>query len=177
MQRWIVTLALLTAAAGTAVADENRGLYVGAGVGQFNVEIDDIDFDSDDTALRLFGGWRMSPNFAFELAYIDFGAPEEDVGGGIDFQVEATGFAPYLVLTAPLGVLELYTKLGYLFYDVEFSATGLGSAEESDEDFVYALGLGMVFMDHLNIRLEYEGIDISDTDDATAYWLSGAWRF
>jgi opacity protein-like surface antigen len=184
MQRWIVTLALLTTAAGVAYADEVKGLYVGAGVGQFNVEIQDVglsgeDFDSDDTAFRVFGGWRMNPNFAFELAYIDFGAPSEDVSG-VDVDIEVTGFAPYLVLTAPVGVLELYTKLGYLFYDAELSASagGLSASEDtSDEEFVYALGLGLVFFDRLNVRLEYEGIDIQNAEDATAYWLSGAWRF
>lgn len=176
MQRWIIALAMLTTAAGAAYADEERGLYLGAGVGQFNVEIDALDFDSDDTALRLFGGWRFNPNFALELAYMDLGAPEEDVAG-VNVQAEVTGFAPYLVTTAPLGVLEFYAKLGYLFYDVELSAAGFGSADESGEDFVYAIGIGAVLLDHLNIRFEYETIDTSETDDATAYWLSGAWRF
>jgi hypothetical protein len=30
---------------------------------------------------------------------------------------------------------------------------------------------------HLNARLEYERIDVSDTDTSDAFWLTGARRF
>lgn len=183
MQRGIMALALVVAGTGTAAADATSGLYLGVGAGQFNIEIQDIDlgqdFDSDDTALRVFGGWRFNPNFALELAYADLGTPNDTISG-VDVNVELTGFAPYVVLTAPIGLLELYTKLGYFFYDIEVTGSlgGISASDSmSDEDFVYAVGLGAVLMDHLNLRFEYEVIDVSDADDATAYWLSGAWRF
>ena len=51
------------------------------------------------------------------------------------------------------------------------------SERRSDEDLVYGAGFGLVLFDHLNVRLEYEIIDISDVDDANAAWLTGAWRF
>lgn len=79
-----VTLALALTA-GTAIAEEDRGFYLGAGVGQFNLEIDDFEglttdtFDADDTSLKIFGGWRFNPYIAAELAYIDFGAPDDTV--------------------------------------------------------------------------------------------------
>lgn len=184
MQRWIIALAMLTTAAGVAFADEERGAYVGAGVGQFNIELRDVgtageDFDQDDTAFRVFGGWRFSPNFALELAYADLGNPSENISG-VNLDVEVTGFAPYIVFTAPVGVLEFYTKLGYFFYDFEVTGSAGGfstSGSGSDEDFVYTLGLGAVLLDQLNIRFEYETLEVSDSDDATAFWLSGAWRF
>jgi hypothetical protein len=47
----------------------------------------------------------------------------------------------------------------------------------SDEDLVYAAGVGLVLFDHFNARLEYEIVDVSDVEDASAIWLTGAWRF
>jgi len=184
----IVMLSLAMAAA-PAIADENQGLYLGAGVGLFNLEIDDFEditsdtFDSDDTSLKIFGGWRFNPYFAAELAYIDFGGPEDTVDSGgvnVDVQAEIAGFAPYLVGTLPLGIFELFAKVGYYFYDVDFTASAPGvSASDSisDEDLVYGAGLGLVLFDHLNARLEYEIVDVSDVQDAYAIWLTGAWRF
>ena len=50
-------------------ADQNdSGFYIGGGVGQFNVKIDDVDqtdeaiqrLDDSDTSWKAFVGWRMS---------------------------------------------------------------------------------------------------------------------
>lgn len=182
----VLTLGLALVAGPVMAETDPGGLYIGAGVGQFNVEIDDVedltdqDFDSDDTSLKLFGGWRFSPFFAAELAYIDFGGPEDTInvlGTDVKTEVEISGFAPYLVGTLPLGIFELFAKVGYYFYDVDVSASGLGSESDSNEDLVYGAGFGVVLFDHLNARVEYEIIDISDVDDANAVWITGAWRF
>jgi hypothetical protein len=49
--------------------------------------------------------------------------------------------------------------------------------DDSDEDLVYGVGVGLTLFEHLHARLEYEIIDVSEVDDANAIWLSGAWRF
>ena len=65
-----LTAILLMLASGTALAAEDGGFYLSAGVGQFNLEEDDFaeltadDFDADDTSLKLFAGWRFNPYFA-----------------------------------------------------------------------------------------------------------------
>ena len=65
-----LTAILLMLASGTALAAEDGGFYLGAGVGQFNLEEDDFaeltadDFDADDTSLKLFAGWRFNPYIA-----------------------------------------------------------------------------------------------------------------
>jgi len=40
-----------------------------------------------------------------------------------------------------------------------------------------ALGMSAVVLDQFDTRLEYENIDVSGVDDASAYWVSAAWRF
>jgi hypothetical protein len=197
MNRVIATVALLalTGAWTAAHAQENdRGFYVGAGVGKFNVKIDDVDdtdeaiqkLDDDDNSWKLFGGYRFNPYIGVELAYIDFGGPEDSIessGSSGDYKVEISGFAPYVIGTLPLGPVELFAKAGYYFYDVDISADldDLGGdvfeSSDSDEDFLYGFGVGATFLEHLHARLEYEKIDSDAVDDADALWLSAAWRF
>lgn len=192
-----ITAATLLALGGAwtaANADNERGFYVGGGVGQFNVQIDDVDetdeaierLDDEDTSWKLFAGYRLNPVLSLEVAYIDFGGPEDtfEAGGSSgDYQVELSGFAPYVIGTLPLGPVELFGKIGYYFYDVDLRVDldDLGGnvfeSSDSDEDLLYGGGVGMTFLDHLHARLEYERIDSDVIDDADALWLSGAWRF
>lgn len=177
-------VALIGLGVAPAFADNESGLYLGAGVGQFNVKIDDAEdlgqtvgsFDSDDTSFKVFAGWRFSNFIGVELDYIDLGAPEDTVDD-VRIKAEINGVAPYLIGTLPLGPVELFAKAGYYFYDIKVNAESIGSRDDSSEDFVYGLGVGITLFEHLHARLEYEIIDVSEVDDANALWLSGAWRF
>ena len=174
--------------------ENDEGFYIGGGIGQFNVKIDDVDqtdeaiesLDDDDNAWKAFVGWRMNPYFALELAYIDFGRPSDqfETGGTSgNYTVDLSGFAPYLIGTIPIGPVELFGKVGYYFYDIDLNVNiddptfpdVDGGA--SDEDLLYGFGVGMTFFERLNARLEYEKIDSDLIDDADALWLSGQWRF
>lgn len=185
----------VSSTAGTAYAQDNpSGFYLGAGVGQFNVQIDDIDqtdeaierLDDDDRAWKAFAGWRFGRYLALEAAYIDFGTPNSrsDASGSRgDFRVKLSGFAPYVIGTLPIGPVELFAKAGYYFYDVDLRvdlddplAPDIDSSK-SHEDFLYGGGVGVTFLQHLNVRLEYERLDSKLVDDADALWLSGSWRF
>ena len=174
-------------------ADENdEGFYIGGGVGQFNLKLDDVDqtdeaiesLDDSDTAWKAFVGWRMNPYFSLELAYVDFGSPSdrfETAGSGGDFSASLSGFEPSILGTIPLGPVELFGKIGYYFYNVDAKVdldNGPGfDSSSSDEDLLYGGGIGMTFFQHLNARLEYERIDSSRVDDADAIWFAGQWRF
>jgi opacity protein-like surface antigen len=165
-------------------AQNDSGLYVGAGVGQFNVKIDNVEdvgqtlgnFDSDDTVWKIFAGWRFNKYLGAELNYIDLGKPNDTVNN-VRVEAEINGVAPYLVGTFPLGPVELFARVGYYFYDIKVSAESIRSLDDSNEDFVYGAGVGITLFEHLHARLEYEIIDVSELDDSDALWLSGAWRF
>src|SRR5262245_23958166 len=175
-------------------ADENdEGFYIGGGVGQFNVKIDDVDqtdeaiqrLDDSDTSWKAFIGWRMNPYFALDLAYIDFGRPSQrpttaSRSNG-DFSSHLSGFAPSVYGTIPLGPIELFGKIVYYVYGVDAKVdldNGPGfDSSSSDEDLMWGGGIGMTFFQHLNARLEYERLDSSRVDDADAIWFSGQWRF
>jgi len=182
-------VAALAFAAGASAQDsEDSGLYLGGGVGEFNVDIDDVDdvpetiddYESDDTAWKAFIGWRMNKNLAFEAAYVNLGSPEDTIAPDTTLEVETDGFAPYIVGTLPFAAFELFAKAGYLIYDTEARVTSpLGSVvvEDSGDEFTWSAGVGLTLADTFNLRLEYEMFDVQQVDDANALWLTGAFRF
>lgn len=191
-KKGITTIAAVVALAfaGGAYAQDNddSGLYLGGGVGQFNVDIDDVDdvpetidnYSSDDTAWKAFIGYRMNKNLAFEAAYVNLGSPEDIIAPDTTLEVETDGFAPYIVGTLPFAAFELFAKAGYLIYDTEARVTSpLGSVvvEDSGDEFTWSAGLGLTLADTFNLRLEYEMFDVQQVDDANALWLTGAFRF
>lgn len=178
------------AAAAAAQAQENEsGFYAGAGVGTFDVEIDDFDdvddtidrYDSDDTAWKAFAGWRMNEYLGFELAYVNLGSPDDEIAPGTRLTLETDGFAPYVVGTLPLGDwFELFAKAGYYWYDTEARlSTPLGSTSdsESNETFTWSAGAGLNVFERVNFRLEYEQFDFDEADDSAALWLTAGYRF
>jgi hypothetical protein len=185
----LAVAALAAASAAQAQEDNTSGLYAGAGVGMFDVRIDDVDdvddtidrYDSDDTAWKAFVGWRAMDWLAVELAYINLGSPDDEILPDTTLTTETDGFAPYLVGTIPIGDwFELFAKAGYYWYDTEVEiSTPIGSATDDDSDstFTWSAGVGVNVFERVNIRLEYEQFDFDAADDAEALWLTGAWRF
>lgn len=149
---------------GTAVAEN----YVGFGAGQLRIE--DAGFKADDTAVKLFGGWRFNQNFALELAYIHGGSLED---GGIEVE-------PRAMQASALGALPLtetvsvYARAGVLSWKTEASAPRF-TVKDDGEDFAWGVGTSLNVGRGL-IRLEYEGADLDGTD-ISLITLSGVLRF
>lgn len=160
--------ALLASAAfaiSPAMADD-AGFYVGAGVGEFGLEID--GFDDSDTAFKVFGGYQFIRYLGVELEYID-GGTAEDFG----LEVDVSGFNLSLMGILPAGEsLDLFAKLGMIAWDAD--APGIGS--DSGEDLSWGIGAGYAFTDNLGARLEYQGFEIEDADgDMISIGMS--WKF
>ncbi len=194
----LTLLALACAGAAHAQEEENpSGPYISAGLGQFDVKIDNLEgvgdvleeLDSDDSAWKLGFGWRFNPYIALEVDYIDLGNPNgnfDATGSSGDYEVELAGFSGYVIGSLPLGIFELSAKAGYYFHDVnlhvDFDNIGPNNGDVFDSDdngeaFVYGIGAGATFFQHLNVKVEYELMDIDEVDDAYVLWLTGAWRF
>jgi hypothetical protein len=178
---------LLMSGAALAQEDEDRGFYVGGGLGDFSADIDeisdvddaDLDFDADDNAVRLYGGWRFNRFFAVQADHYDFGRSSA-AAGALSVSTDTKGFAPSVVGTLPLGPIELFARAGVVFYDLELNVDDDNndiSLDESGEDLVYSAGIGFTILERLNLKAEYEVIEISELDDADAVWISANWRF
>ena len=185
-----VMLLLGTGAAFAQSPENDEGLYLGLGYGNFNVKVDDIDdadeaissIDDDDNVWKVFAGWRINPYFAFELNYVDFG-DTTGTGSSGDYSIELAGFQPAIYGTIPLGPVELFGKVGYYFIDTDLRVDldDLGGdvfqSDAGEEAWSYGFGIGGTVFDRLNLKLEYEKIDIDLIDDFDAIWASAAWRF
>lgn len=182
-----------------AAADEENpsGFYIGAGVGQTNVKVDNIegvgdvlqDLDENATAWKVVLGWRFNPFIALETDYIDLGAPDgnfDATGSSGHYKIELAGFAANVTGTIPIGIFEISGKVGYYWHDadlrVNFDNIGpnngnVFNGSSNGEAVTYGVGAGVTFFGHLNTKVEYEYYDIDDVDSSYALWLTGAWRF
>src|SRR5688572_15217190 len=192
-----VATSLLLLMAGPALAqrdDDDRdgrnaeGFYLGGGVGDFSAAVDEIDelddvddvgidFSDGDNATKLFAGYAFNRFFAVQADYVDFGESSGAVTPSVRGTSDVQGLAPSIVGTLPIGPIELFARVGYMFYEVDLNLTGGRLIEESGEDLVYSAGIGIDVLDRLNLRLEYEEIDIEELDEADALWLNVAWKF
>ena len=192
-----VAAALLALLAGPALAQEDdddragrnlEGFYIGGGIGDYSSSVDEInsldsiddagiDFSDSDNAMKVFAGWHFNQFFAVQADYVDFGESSGAVTPSVAGTSDVQGIAPSIVGTLPLGPIELFARVGMMFYEVDLNLTGGRLVDESGEDLVYSAGIGIDVLDRLNLRLEYEEIDIEQLDESDALWLNVAWKF
>ena len=190
-------LALGFSQSAAAQEPDTSGFYIGAGLGQFDVKIDDLegvgdvlqDLDADDSAWKFMLGWRFNPFLSLEADYIDLGAPNGDfdaTGSSGQYEVDLAGVGGYVIGTLPIGIFEASAKVGYYFHDadlhVDFDNIGPNNGDvfdssSSSEALTYGVGAGVTLFQKLNAKVEYEFFDIDEVDDAYALWLTGVWRF
>ncbi|HMN43555.1 MAG TPA: outer membrane beta-barrel protein [Povalibacter sp.] len=159
--------ALLT---GMGARAADNGFYLGAGVGQANVDVDAIGVDGDDTGFKAIAGFRPLDFFAVELNYIDFGSVE-DRGAKVD----ADAIAAFAVGFLPVGPVDLYAKAGLADSDAS-ARIGALRADSDGTDFAYGVGVQFRFLS-LSARLEYEKFDLDDVDDLNLLTLGLTYTF
>ena len=189
MRAVLAILAFVSSVLSTApaLADDNDagGLYVGIGLGDFSTGIDDIsevdeanlDFDSDKSAERIFAGWRFNRVVALQLDRVDFKHSRDARNALNVFSTHAEGFAPSVVGTLPLGPVEVFARAGILWYDLDIDRNNTALAHNSSRDPVFGAGIGVNLGEHLNLRAEYEVVEIDGLEDPNAVWVTAAWRF
>ena len=183
MLRTLLAAAMVLACC-TALAENNEGLYLGGGFGDFSVEIQDIDgvndaiedFDEDESASKYFVGWRFNRFLGVQADHYDLGNMTGTFKGQ-QVASDTDGFAASLVGTLPVLFLELYARAGLVFYDLDVDRGTTNVIDESDDDFVYGAGIGFVLLERVSLQLEYEVLDIDRFDKSDAWWLNASWRF
>src|SRR5690606_10710011 len=145
MKTVCVTAALALASGATLAQglDNPTGPYVGIGIGDFSSAVDriddvdslddvGIDFDADEDAKKIFAGWRFNRFVSAQLDYIEFGESTGAINA-LNVTSETKGWTPSIVGVLPLGPVELFGRVGMIFYDVDFNVdAGLGSNQFVD---------------------------------------------
>lgn len=178
-------LALLgVLASAAAVADTEPGFYVGVGLGQATIEIDDTgfgnSFDAHDAAFKVFAGYNLNQYFAGELTYFDGGEADQGFGSGT-VEVGTDGLTLSALGRLPLGeAFSIFGRIGFASYDVGANGRvgnrAFVSNSGGDDEFSYGVGAGFNVGRSFELRAEYETIKILD-GDFSALWVSGLFRF
>ena len=78
--------------------------------------------------------------------------------------------------------MELFAKVGYYYYDIKLTVNASSfedasvSSSHTRESFLYGGGIGATIVDHLNLRAEYDQINLTNYQSSEALWLLAAWR-
>jgi hypothetical protein len=174
--------------AGTAAHADNTGIYAGLSVGQAKTDfsddaLDDL-FDGEDTAFKLFLGYRILDWFGVEAGYVDLGeiTLRNSQPGVTRFRVEEAGFNVFGMLYWDIAPVDLFAKAGFMTTQVHArTETILGGFDNTDNSTDLAWGIGaQVRFDKLAVRLEYERFDFeadSGVDAPDMVSLGATWTF
>lgn len=179
---------------GAALAGTESGFYVGAGIGQAQIEdinideedLSDLNFDGDDMGYKIFAGYNFGViplvDLAIEGGYVDFGKPDDTFPyylGDANIEADANGWDIFGVVGANIGPVGVFGKIGMIMWDGDLTASAPGEGSETigddGTDPAYGIGARMNF-GSLEVRAEYEifDIDVADVDMLSA---SAVWTF
>lgn len=160
---------ILIVASAPAVAQEG-GYYVGAGGGGTNFETKSFDvalpvdpaqtvttaIDDSDGNIRLYGGYRLNPNFAVEAAYSGIGEFEliDDANNfSTTFDARSIDLAAVALWPLADGRFELFARAGLAFWDVDAETANLDNGpgqpsfvsrpDSSGQDLFWSLGFNI----------------------------------
>lgn len=149
---------------GTALAQS--GFYAGGSVGQATIDACDgvTNCDDEDTSWKIFGGWQLNPNVAFEAGWVDFGEVSGSIGGSaVSAQVDGWTLAAKGIL--PLNdQFSLFGKLGMISWDAKGGGAASG-VNDDGTDLLYGLGAQYMVTDRVGIVGEWEWYDIDNDVD------------
>ena len=192
-----LSLILVTTA---ALGQEERGGYVGVGIGQLDYEDAGyrIDFSDTTTITKIYSGFRFSEKFAVEGYFSGSADIDSNVAGAIGGIVPnegGPGFGGGVFtgnFSGDFDVLEVrviaHTRRAYFalgLFSSDFEAVFSGNSvlgpfrtSISDSEGGYTLAIGLQWdLDNISIRGEYEYFDMSSPADATIIGASAHYRF
>jgi hypothetical protein len=169
MRKYILAATALAATLGatTALAVDN-GIYVGASVGDANVDIDEEGFDIDDSAtgFKVNVGWRILDWAGLEANYVELGEVDGEFTSGVfdgeplEYEADGINFSGLLFL--PVGPVDLFARAGFISWGTKARLPDIEGASDSDDGMDFSYGAGAQFrIWSLSLRAEYEVFDVS----------------
>lgn len=151
----------------------NAEMYLGAGIGKADVELD--AFAEDDSSKKFIVGYIFdlpAVDFSVEANYVDFGSPNSGPGGAA---LDVTGLDAFAVAGIDFGLVGLFAKAGMIRWDADAVSPSIAVSDDGTDS---AYGVGVRFnIRSLVVRAEYEKFDIAAADDLDMLSASLLWRF
>ena len=158
-----IMLAAIAAWSPTASAADIIGIYAGVSTGK--AEILETTPVEDDTATKIYAGYKAFGPLGIEIAQIDLG---EHYSNALSINSTAVDLVAFL----PLPLIDLFAKVGVHSWDVDYVSPLL--TDQSGTDSTYGFGLNFSVFPFVALRLEYERFkDIGNADmDLTSIGLN-----
>lgn len=172
MRKALLATAALLASTATMAAD--NGIYLGASLGDANIDIDQgaTQIDSDDTGFKFIVGLRPLDWFAVEASYVNFGEAEDG-----PLAANTDGISAFGVFFLPVGPVDVFAKGGLISFENSVELDGFGDIYREDgTDLAYGLGVQFRLLS-LGVRAEYEIFDIDDVEDANMLSIGVTYTF
>lgn len=134
--------------------------YVGAKVGQFDLDVNGAD---DPTAYGVYAGYNFDPNFGMEAEFV--GSDDADYRGG-DIDAKTYGLYGTYRYGFPNTALYAKGKVGIAKTEVEgdYSVAGVRrSFSDDDTSLAGGVGLGYAVNPNFGVEAEYDIVG-SDAD-------------
>ena len=168
----IATVAFLgLAILSSPIVHADERLSLGASIGYVNIENDDpgFEFDANDTGYKFFANYTFSNSLAIEGGYIDFGSPE-DIVGGLPGEIDASGWNLYGVGNLPLsGDVNLFAKAGFVAWEADSIIDGFLVDTDDGTDLALGFGANWNTSESFGIRA---AVDWYDIDEADSIWMA-----
>ena len=161
----------------TTIAAEDSGWFLGAAIGQSDVDISAYD---ESTTYKLVTGYDFNKNWALGVEYIDMG--DFDINGfpGVSADVEIDGFNFFGMFSIPVSdSFDLFAKAGAFHWEGDASISGGGlsiSLDDDGTDFSWGVGAALNASDSASLFLEYQRFDV-DGDDIDTITAGLLFRF
>lgn len=172
MRKALLATAALLASTATMAAD--NGIYLGASIGDANIDIDQgiAQVDSDDTGFKFIVGLRPLDWFGVEASYVNFGEAEDG-----PLAANTDGITAFGVFFLPVGPVDVFAKGGLISFENSVELDGFGDIYSEDgTDLAYGLGVQFRLLS-LGVRAEYEIFDIDDVEDANMLSIGVTYTF
>jgi len=167
---YVVQILVFLALANAAWAQDERGIYAGASIGQANYKhsctgATGVRCDNNDDAVRLFFGYQFTPRFAMEIGLHKLGTlvATGDGAFGITDRADVSAIDFVYAGSWRLGNrYSLLTKLGFYFGEVESQISAAppsprrGWATTTTTSITYGLGVSYALTQHADFRLEWQ---------------------
>jgi OmpA-OmpF porin, OOP family len=166
-----VVLAALLAAVPALATAQDRGWYVGASVGQSNVEVcggilAGTTCNDESVAYRGFVGYEVNRNLAFEGGYGYLGEVKATGPGG-SVKITGDGLEASALGILPInGKFSLFGRAGVHYSTLKATGAGGQSADETESDLTFGFGAAYDFTRQFRMRAEFQryydvaGVDV-----------------
>jgi hypothetical protein len=156
--------------------------YIGVAAGEATLKAPAADgrFSVDDTAYKVFAGYRMARWLAIEGAYTDMGTLEGEQEGLL-YEAQAEALAAHAVGVLPITPrARIFAKIGLASWDTASTTTDGEATDRRDAsgmDLSYGFGLGYDLTRRFGLRLEWETYDFDNTEDVKVLSLGAQINF